>query len=453
MARKNGKTALIAAIVLVHLCGPEAGVNSEIISAANDREQAGMVFNYVSQIIKRSPALGKVLKVIASKKRVVYHGRNNVYYAISAEVGTKHGMNPAVVIYDELAQSAKRDLYDVLETAQGAQEEPLFMTISTQSHDPSHPLSEMIDDALTNISDSTVCHLYAVPESDDVDVFAEENWADANPAIGDFRSLTEMREYAAKAKRLPAYENVFRNLYCNQRVSLTSTLFSRSLWESLRGEPTFEDGEEVILAMDNALRIDFAALAMLSVKKKALKVFFWKPEDLLQEHGSRDRKDYFRWRQQGFLEPCPGKIITGATVAMKIAAIHSRYKVVGFAYDRWRIDDIIKELDSAGISASKEDDGSQIRLYPWGQGVVDMGPAVDAFEEAGVTAKFEHDGNPVLTWNVANAIIAMDAAGNRKLDKSKSRLRIDGAVAATMAFGLRAKLTEHGQEPSFWESM
>jgi hypothetical protein len=33
----------------------------------------------------------------------------------------------------------------------------------------------------------------------------------------------------------------------------------------------------------------------------------------------------------------------------------------------------------------------------------------------------------------------MDPAGNRKLDKSASRFRIDGAVAATMAIGLKAR--------------
>ena len=33
---------------------------------------------------------------------------------ISAEAGTKHGYLPSLVIYDELAQSKNRELYDVL---------------------------------------------------------------------------------------------------------------------------------------------------------------------------------------------------------------------------------------------------------------------------------------------------------------------------------------------------
>lgn len=449
IARKNGKTALIAALVLVHLIGPEAGINSEIVSAANDREQAGQVFKYVRQIIELSPALLDKLEVIRSTKRVVYHARGNVYAAISAEAGNKHGLNPTVIIYDELAQSKNRDLFDALETSQGGQPEPLFITISTQSNDPQHPLSVMIDDALSGASDATVCHLYEVP--DDVkDVFTEEHWYSANPALGDFRDVIEMREYAAKARRLPSFENTFRNLYLNQRVSTMATLFTRSLWTGLQGVVEFEPGCRVYLSLDMATTVDLCALAMLDEDGRRLKAFYWKPEDLMEEHGRRDRMDYMGMRAQGFMEPCPGRTIDPEFVAAKVASLYSDFEVIGLAYDRWRIEYLKKEFQRIGIDAHEEDD-AQIRLIPWGQGFRDMAPAIDAFEEAAVQGRFVHDGNPLLTWNVGNAIIASDPAGNRKLDKEKSRMRIDGAVAATMAFGVWSRDTEMN-EPSVYQT-
>jgi phage terminase large subunit-like protein len=440
IARKNGKTALIAALVLVHLCGPEASINSEIVSAANDKDQAGQVFKYLEQIINLSPTLVDILKIVPSTKRVVYHGRGNFYRAISADARRKHGLNPVVVIFDELAQAINRELFDALETAQGAQEEPLFITISTQSPDPQHPLSQMIDDALTGVADEIVCHLYEVPD-ETVDIFDESVWMDANPALGDFRSLKEMQDYAAKAKRLPAFENTFRNLYLNQRVSTLTTLFPRSVWEALKGPVAFEDGEEVILALDFANRLDLAALTMLSLNGRAMRTFFWKPNDLMEEHGRRDRMDYTTWQRLEHLQECPGKSIRPDFIAQKIGEIHSLYQIRGMAYDRWRIDQIIQELDRAGLDASP-DETAAIRLYPWGQGFVDMAPALDAFEEAAIHGGFTHDGNPVLTWNITNAIVEADAAGNRKFNKAKSRMRIDGAVAAAMAFGLRSKLAD-----------
>jgi phage terminase large subunit-like protein len=78
-----------------------------------------------------------VLRCIDSTKTISYYGNGSFYRAISAEAGSKHGLNPSVVIYDELAQSKSRNLYDVLDTAMGARLEPLFITISTQSNDPS----------------------------------------------------------------------------------------------------------------------------------------------------------------------------------------------------------------------------------------------------------------------------------------------------------------------------
>lgn len=449
IARKNGKTALIAALVLVHLIGPEAGINSEIVSAANDKEQAGQVFLYISQIVSLSPKLTDKLKVIPSTKRIVYHARGNLYRAISADAHRKHGLNPVVVIYDELAQSRSRELFDTLETAQGAQPEPLFITISTQSNDPQHPLSQMIDDALTGQAEDLVCHLYEVPD-DTKDVFKEEVWINANPALGDFRDIVEFRSYAAKAKRLPSFENQFRNLYLNQRVSTMATLFSRSLWQGLKGEAKFADQDDVILALDMATTTDLCALTMLSLTGRAMRTFFWKPDDLLEEHGRRDRVEYDVWQRLGHLEPCPGKTIQPEYVSTKIAEIYSQFRVVGLAYDRWRMAYLQKEFDRIGLDASEEED-AQLRLYPWGQGFKDMAPAIDAFETAAINGSFEHNGNPLMTWNVGNAIVTSDPAGNRKLDKSKSRLRIDGAVSATMAHGLRARLTDSGDAGSMDE--
>jgi phage terminase large subunit-like protein len=453
IARKNGKTALIAALVLVHLIGPEAGINQDIVSAANDREQAGMVFKYVTQIIAQSPQLTDLLKIVDSKKRIVYHGRGNVFAALSAEAGTKHGMNPTVVIYDELAQSKNTDLFDALDTAQGAQEEPLFFTISTQSNDPQHPLSLMIDDGLNGGDDSIVCHLYEVPDEEefpDMDIFDEEWWYSANPALGDFRSLDELRRYADRAKRLPSLENVLRNLYLNQRVTLDATLFPRSVWMAARGDVDFDRREEVVLGLDLAATTDLAALAMLSLEGKGLKVWFWKPEDLLSEHGKRDRRDYLDFYQRGLMEPCPGKTIDPDSIAGKIVELFEQYDIRGMAYDRWRWEIFAKSLERKGLVADK-DETAQLRVYPWGQGFRDMSPAIDAIEADVLEQRIVHENHPLLNWNFANAIVVQDPAGNRKLDKAKSRMRIDGAVAAAMAAGLRALFREENRDSIYRE--
>lgn len=415
-------------------------MNSDIVSAANDKEQAGMVYKYVKQIILLSPYLQDKLTPVDSKKRIVYHACGNAYAALSAEAATKHGMSPIVVIYDELAQSKNMDLYDSLETAQGAWDEPLFIVISTQSNDPQHPLSIMIDDGLTGADPAIVCHLYEVLEDHD-DIFDPEVWHDANPALGDFRNFEDLRRLAEKAKRLPSRENVFRNLYLNQRVSQDVTLFSRSVWMACKGKVEIAEGAKVYLALDLAATTDLAALTMFEPESGALEAFFWKPEDLFEEHGKRDRRSYYDWKEEGWFEPCPGKTIDRDLIAAKVVDLMERYEVVGLAYDRWRIDEFIKAMERKDIVAS-EDWSADLTVFPWGQGYKDMSPAIDAFETEVIEGRVRHGNNPALTWNVANAIVVQDPAGNRKLDKAKSRMRIDGAVASAMAVGLWSRLRE-----------
>ena len=71
IARKNGKTARIAALVLVHLFGPEAIINGAIYSAATEREQAGIVFMYAAQIVRADPSLESIIKIVDSTKTMV----------------------------------------------------------------------------------------------------------------------------------------------------------------------------------------------------------------------------------------------------------------------------------------------------------------------------------------------------------------------------------------------
>ena len=444
IGRKNGKTALIAALVLVHLVGPEAITNGEIYSAANDRDQAAIVFKYAAQIVRAEPELEALIKIVDSTKTMICFSNGSFYRAVSAEAGTKMGFNPTVVIYDELAQAKNRDLYDAFDTSFAAREEPLFVVISTQSNDPQHPLSILIDDGLSGRNDTIVVHLYAGPD-DAENIFDDEKlWKLANPALGTFRSLEELRIMAKRAKRMPSFEATFRNLYLNQRVDAKSPLIPRAEWMACKGEVVFEPREEIYLGLDLSATTDLTALAGISAHNKdRVKVWHWKPADMLKEHENRDRVPYSVWVKQGWIEAPPGRAIDYGFVAKKLVGIMQEYTVLGLAYDRWRVDLLLKELSAQGIDAyidgKEEPRAGALRLVPWGQGFKDMSPAIDAIEVSILEREFVHDGNPVLTWCFSNAMAISDPAGNRKLDKSKARFRIDGAVAVTMAKGLKAR--------------
>lgn len=440
VGRKNGKTALIAALVLCHLVGPESVSNGEIYSAANEREQAAIVFRMAAQLVRAEPELEALLKVVDSTRTIACYHNGSSYKALSAEAGSKHGLNPTLIIYDELAQAKSRELYDVLDTSQGARTEPLFITISTQNPDPDHILSQLIDDGLRADDDTTVTHLYAV--DDDVeDIFDESVWYAANPALGDFRSLEDMRSQAAKAKRMPAFETAFRNLYLNQRIDAASPLIPRQEWLACESDGrALIDGEAVYLGLDLSTTTDLTALVAVSAENgDRVAAWFWKPGDLIRDHEDRDRAPYTLWQRDGWIEAPPGRSVQYEFVADRIAQICAQYDVRGLAFDRWRIEYLVPHLANAGLDPRKDDDRGGLRMVPWGQGWKDMSPAIESLETSILERTFQHDGNPVLAYCFANAQAVTDPAGNRKLDKSKSRMRIDGAVACVMAIGLKAR--------------
>lgn len=475
VARKNGKTALIAALVIAHLVGPEAIPNGEIYSAATDREQAGQVFKFARQIIEADPDLHRttetpngLVDVIPSTKTLLCKSNGSFYRALSAEAGTKHGLNPSVWIYDELAQARDRELYDVLRTSQGARQEPLGIIISTQSPDPEHPLSKLIDDGLVSDDNRILVHLYAVPDEVE-DVFSEDVWRLANPALGDFREIEDLRSLADSAARQPMEEASFRNLYLNQRVDQTSPLIPRSEWkaclvpdtEHLASAGLLVPKERIYLALDLSSVDDLTSLVGVSAEQGAerLGAWHWKPKDWIAEHARRDRAMYDVWSRpdHGWLEAPPGKVIDYGYVAQRIAEIRNDYEVVGMAYDRWRIKDLIVKFKEIGVEAYEDVKGDDpvsgaLRLIPWGQGYRDMAPAVDALAASIAHRRLKHNGNPVLAFCFANAVVDADQAGNRKLDKSKTRFRIDGAVATTMAIGLKSREVVIGPTESIYKT-
>ena len=166
VGRKNGKSALIAAVLLAHIVGPEARQNSQIISGARSREQASLVFKLAEKMVRLSPELSRIIKIVPSQKSLIGLPMNVEYKAISAEAGTAHGLSPVLAILDEVGQvRGQHDAFiEAIETAQGAHDNPLLIAISTQAATDGDLFSIWLDDAKNAKDPRIVCHLYAAPE-------------------------------------------------------------------------------------------------------------------------------------------------------------------------------------------------------------------------------------------------------------------------------------------------
>lgn len=426
IARKNSKTATIAAILLVHLVGPEAQLNSHIQSGAMSREQAGQVYKYAAKIVQLSPELSGLVRIVPSSKKLIGLPMNVEYAASSAEAKTAHGGSPILAILDETGQvrGPQNDFIDAIVTSQGAYENPLLIVISTQASSDADLLSVWLDDAERSQDPHIVSHVYAAPA--DCSLLDRKAWKAANPALGLFRSEKDMEEQMKQAARMPSVENTARNLLLNQRVSTVTPFISKSIWDANSGEAEGLEDVPVWAGLDLSARTDLTALVVIGRIDGAWHVqpHFWTPEQGLLDRAKRDRQPYDVWARQGFLHTTPGATVDYEFVARDMAEVLADLDVQAIAYDRWRIALLQKELDDLGLT---------LPLIPCGQGFKDMSPAVDTLESELLNGRLAHGNHPVLTMCAANAVLTKDAAGNRKLDKHKATGRIDGMVALAMA--------------------
>jgi phage terminase large subunit-like protein len=442
VARKNGKSALIAGILLAHIVGPEARQNSQIISGARSRDQASLVFRLAEKMVRLSPKLSSLVKIIPSQKSLIGLALNVEYKAISAEAGTAHGLSPVLVILDEVGQvRGQQDAFiEAIETAQGAHDDPLLIAISTQAATDGDLFSIWLDDAKNAKDKRIVSHVYTAPE--DCEVMDREAWKAANPAMGVFRSLTDIEDFAKQAARLPAKENSFRWLYLNQRIEASSPFLNRSEWEANNDEFEIEPGDICYAGLDLSASRDLTAFVLVFPKGDGFHVVpqFFLPSDGIRDKAKLDKVPYDTWADQGFLTLIDGPVIIPAVVAQAVADAAETYNIQNLAYDRWRINDFKRELESIGAN---------IPMAPFGQGFKDMAPAIDKLERLVAERKLRHGGHPIMNMCAAGAVAERDPAGNRKLNKAKSSSRIDGMVALAMALGVTS--VEEVQASSPWD--
>ena len=436
MGRKNAKTTLSACLLLAHLCGPPARnrPNSELYSAAQSRDQAGIIFQLATKMVRLNPILAGAVRIQETAKVLTCPELGTRYRALSAEATTAFGLSPSLIIHDELGRvrGPRSPLYEALETAVGAQEAPLSIIISTQAATDGDLLSILIDDALRGADPTTVVKLYAAPP--ELDPFGEEAIRAANPALDTFMNKREVLAMAADAARMPARENEFRNLVLNQRVDTSAPFLSPAAWAACGGEPMDITGLSVFGGLDLSESRDLTALVLAHSDVNGVwhvRPIFWLPADSLAEKGSRDHAPYDLWASQGDLETTPGAAVSYEVIAERLKDIFDDYRVERLAYDPWHWNHLRPCLSRVGFSEATLD----TTFIPFGQGYKSMAPALRGAETIILEKKLRHGNHPVLNMCITNATVERDAVGNRKLSKRRSTGRIDGAVGLVMALG------------------
>lgn len=429
--KKNGKSELAAAIALYLLYG-DGEASAEVYSCANDRSQASIVFDVAKRMVEKSPALLKRSKIAAATKRIVNYRNAGFYQVLSAETGTKHGLNISGLVFDEIHAQPNRKLYDVMTKGSGdAREQPLFFIITTAGTDKESICYELHTKALDIMNGRKIDHsfypvIYGLSDEDDWN--DEANWYKANPSLGYTISIDRVRDAYRDALENPAEENVFKQLRLNIWTNSTVVWIPEHIYE--RGNLPIKsaelEGRDCYAGLDLSSTTDITALVLVfpprtEHEKYIVLPFFWLPEETLELRCRRDHVLYDVWQRQGYILTTEGNVIHYGFIERFIERLGEKYHIIEIAYDRWNATQMVQNLEDMGFT-----------MVPFGQGFKDMSPPSKELYKLLMEGNINHGGNPVLKWMAQNVVMRQDPAGNIKPDKERSVEKIDGIVALIM---------------------
>ena len=446
--KKQGKSELAAAIAL-YLLYADGEASAEVYGAACDRNQASIVFDVAKQMVMKSPALMKRSKIAAATKRIVNYSNAGFYQVLSAETGTKHGLNVSGLVFDEIHAQPNRKLYDVLTKGSGdAREQPLFFIITTAGTDKQSICYELHTKALDIMNgrknDSTFYPVvYGLAEGDDWN--DEANWYKANPSLGHTIAIERVREAYKNALENPAEENVFKQLRLNMWTNSTVVWIPEHIYDKGNSPIDIDSlaGRDCYAGLDLASTSDITAFVLVfpprsEDEKYIVLPFFWLPEDTLELRCRRDHVLYDVWERQGYIHTTEGNVIHYGFIERFIEELGKKYHIKEIAYDRWNATQMVQNLEDEGFT-----------MVPFGQGFKDMSPPSKELYKLLMEGSIIHGGNPVLKWMAQNVVMRQDPAGNIKPDKERSVEKIDGIVALIM--GLDRCIRNGGETTSIYD--
>lgn len=455
MGRKNGKTTTAYPAILHGLIvDEEAG--AEVYSVATKKDQAKLVAGPARRAVFRVPEFAEL--ITPYRESLVVESSGSKFEALGADADTLDGLNPSVVICDEIHRWKGRELWDVVNTATGAREQPLILVITTAG-------DESGEDIYGKEHDHTVQVLEGVIEDDArfgyiACIDPEDDWTDpaviikANPNLGISVQQAEIEAAVKKAKATPAEAAAVKRLRLGVRSQDDDAYIPLILWDAGRREIDWSrlEGAPHGAGLDLASSCDFAAYSecypigedMLPADDFArpwgylFRWEFWLPAGWQSPREEKLRLIARPWSPK-WVKLTDGDVIDHNVIE---AEIKRRYELGGIAklhFDPWNATQLSVSLQGEGVPVEK-----------FQQNFSTFAASSKLFTELLIGKRLIHDGNPCARWMANNTVAITNGIGQTMLSRKKSKNKIDGIVAALMA--LSAATTSDGPQASYYDT-
>ena len=443
VARKNGKSTLLAALALQFLIF-ENEAAAGVYFCATKRDQAKIAFDEAVRMVKASPELRSRAKTFVN--RIAVDSTSSNAFVLSSDRDSLDGLNISFAGVDEYHAHKSDAVYNVLKSGMGSRRNPLHCTITTAGLDKSVPcfkLEQTCKEILQGVKTDDALLPLIFSLDDDDDWRDQKNWIKSNPSLNETISIDYLQKQCRQAiNQGGSLEVEFKTKHLNEWVSASRTWIQDAVWMDGHDVSVELNGLECYGGLDLASVSDITSLVLafpLPDGSIHVRCWNWLPEDqVTRVLDTNSAHIYRQFKNDGSLILTPGNVTDYDAIRRTITGVHfvngkaqidpdcimTRYQVKSIGFDRY---------NSTQIASQLTDDG--VPLAPFGQGFVSMSAPTKELEIKIRTKNLKHDGNAVLRWSMANVSLRRDPAGNMKVDKEKSSEKVDPVVALVMAIG------------------
>jgi phage terminase large subunit-like protein len=446
VAKKQGKSTLAAGLANYFLVA--SGDRAEVYGVAHTRDQAGIIYREAAAMARTSSHLSRLLKVRDSQKRILYPGTMSFYQALAGENNSRgvEGINPVLVLFDEIHVQRSRELYDGLAYASAARPNSLMLSVSTVGVSDETAIwweqyqyaKQILDGTITDHS-----RFAYIAQADEECLHSSKlrndakQWAKAMPSLGVTVTEDKVREAVREAENSPAkLNNLLRYLF-NIPTAQVSRVVPMDQWGNCRTDEPDLLGKRCFGGLDVASTRDLTAFVLYfppqaGLDKGYLKAWHWCPAATIRKHILAGRQHYQQWLDNGWLIETHGDTLDHDEVKADIEQAFQDYTIEEVGFDPANADAITNPLFNTGYPL--------VKIMQTHAG---MSPGTTALLADIESEKVSHGGDAVLTWCLSNC--AGDTRGEEvKFIKDADANKIDGAVAAAMARGRSIVATESG---------
>jgi phage terminase large subunit-like protein len=444
--KKQGKSILAAAIGL-YLIWWDNVPGAQVYGLAKNRSHAEKLsYRSARAMVKKNERLIKQFRVNESAANIgIYNDDADSFFSpLTSKPESTDGLNIHGAINDETKDWEDFEIYNIVKDGTISMYNSLILNITTAGHNQNSLgferrgyLCKILDGVIPD--QSTFGVIYGIDKGDEERWDCADVWAKAMPNYGVSVFAEALEAKVLSCKNSPSQKNSFLVKHLNVWLSSEDGFITSERWDTCNKSGDIASGEMADVSewarsysgrrawagLDMGTVSDFASCVFVVEPKKKggqwdVLPMFWIPADTVNDRKNKDIIQAFV--DGGWVKTTDGDVTDFETVEYDIKAMCSHLNVQEVAYDRYKLDQMVQNLEKDGIL-----------VVSFGQGYVSMAPAVDQLEKAVLSAIIDHHGNPVLRWMNSNVVITKDPAGNRKFAKDKTQDKIDGMVSLAMA--------------------